>query len=1092
MSSSTPIPGTLDVTSITFNDNTRLVSASNFIQNTRFRKRLRVDKEAEFREDITVYGNIHVFGSVTSGDPAETPKQYVDNQTGWGLPQWTFAGALYNPTTDSLIIKITNIEVNYATIAYVDSQLQNTNGKYFVPYAPNTFPTLANPSVTYPYAITTLSSNTGLIIRDVNSAFNEFKFQRGNITVGNVLRCLDAEGTVGWGPENNSSTEAQTIGTSYGATNLAYSWKVYDVPSGRGILAFPNFLSNLYNKAITPNATGILMGTGDIINYQHPFILGCYSNGTEMIQFINSTSATSPNGSVRITGGSANLDQQIQLNSEGMFFAPRYNAGIQFILPKVTKNLSLNEWTKPVSIFGKLQQNDEYPTLIVTKENANAEKMSIMFNPRPNNGHFNHLAMAGNPQIIFADSTQFDQNGTTSVIPTVSTTLLIAPWSYKCDGVQIKNSLESEDTPGSMISGYTRITGCSDIVVDGNRRWPFHYVETNRQGIFLKNSASTTTTNYGPFKVISRNGAIMNNSTNEIIPAYFQVGDMNEFTPSTFYGNINMLYGFLYYKVAPSVNYVLTCSSLDGKAEWKPVSVEYPSTVVNDTTFNGNVTINGNLEIPNVISSTNYDTINVILSALSQTTSLSFDTNPNSFTYNYLPNRLTTYYWKSNIFPIATVTVPKNSDKMVNLKVPYRLNITWRYRDNRQASDEVMGHWWNLEKYTIFVYDENNQLITSWDQNNDFIRQNKLHTNKAVHNEYHIRTLSGTQKCDRAATTWKYKIPMETIDILFAPPYNKTQNKTYYLRIQTYGKYWNDGEYCYMTEINHQVNYVLNVDNYGSILERQVIIDGSDPDPYASIAQQNVSPYYFCSNLGVLDGNINSMPYAYSSEQVNLYTSESAPLSYGYKTFKVGTMTAQRMIIENELYVPNGVVYAKGIAGRPGISSTTQGGPIGKYDDRTYNSPWSYRNWESVFNFYWDPLTSKVQTYVDSTKVLEFSANYSDYRMKTNLRMLNPVLERLVQVDVYQYDTIQYGAFGASQNKIGVIAHELENKFTDIPHLVNNKKDETDINGNLVLQSIDQREMTFVLMKAIQELKAEIDSLKSEIQLLKSSFSASS
>lgn len=584
MSSSIPIPDNLTVRNLTFNDNSRLISASDFYFDSRFRKRLRVDKDVEFRQDLTVYGNIHVEGNVTSGDTAQTAKQYVDDQTGWGYPEWTFAGATYNPATDSLIMKISNIEINYATISYVNSQLQNTNGKYLVPYAPNTFPTKVNPSVNYPYAITTLASNTGLIIRDSQNSFNEFKFQRGSIAIGHVLKCLDAEGTVGWGPESSTATEQQTIITNYGATNTQYSWKVVDQSSGRGIFAFPNLLSNLYNKAISPNATGILLGTGDIINYVHSFVIGCYSNGSEMIQFRNSTSDTSPNGSVRLTGGSNTTDQRIELNSSGMFLAPRWNRGIQFIMPYVPRNLSQNQWSKPVSVYGKLQIEDEYPTFIVTKENGAQEKTSIMFNPRAGEGNFSELQNGADPQIIFGDSSQFDQNGSTAQYPTQSRTLVIAPWSYLADGIQLKNSLIDEEA-NPMISGFTRITGSAQIYSQSGVRVPYHYVETNRQGTIIKNSSTTETRNYGKFKVLSKAGTLINNPVTDTVTGGFQVGDVTGgFIPSQFNGDVTLQNGDFYYLRTPTVNHVLTCTSTTGKAEWKAFNVN--ATVPDPLTVN--------------------------------------------------------------------------------------------------------------------------------------------------------------------------------------------------------------------------------------------------------------------------------------------------------------------------------------------------------------------------------------------------------------------------------------------------------------------------------------------------------------------------
>jgi len=65
----------------------------------------------------------------------------------------------------------------------------------------------------------------------------------------------------------------------------------------------------------------------------------------------------------------------------------------------------------------------------------------------------------------------------------------------------------------------------------------------------------------------------------------------------------------------------------------------------------------------------------------------------------------------------------------------------------------------------------------------------------------------------------------------------------------------------------------------------------------------------------------------------------------------------------------------------------------------------------------------------------------------------------------------------------GFIAHELQEIF---PDAVTGEKDETyESTGNIKPQSVDYGRITPLLVKAIQELKAELDAAKAEIQLLK-------
>jgi len=59
----------------------------------------------------------------------------------------------------------------------------------------------------------------------------------------------------------------------------------------------------------------------------------------------------------------------------------------------------------------------------------------------------------------------------------------------------------------------------------------------------------------------------------------------------------------------------------------------------------------------------------------------------------------------------------------------------------------------------------------------------------------------------------------------------------------------------------------------------------------------------------------------------------------------------------------------------------------------------------------------------------------------------------------------------------GVLAHELQQV---IPYAVIGEKDEIDENDNLIPQGVDYSKIVPILVKAIQELKAEIDILKAK------------
>ena len=59
----------------------------------------------------------------------------------------------------------------------------------------------------------------------------------------------------------------------------------------------------------------------------------------------------------------------------------------------------------------------------------------------------------------------------------------------------------------------------------------------------------------------------------------------------------------------------------------------------------------------------------------------------------------------------------------------------------------------------------------------------------------------------------------------------------------------------------------------------------------------------------------------------------------------------------------------------------------------------------------------------------------------------------------------------------GVLAHELEQI---LPYAVNGDKDAIDEDGNIAAQGVDYSKLVPILIKAIQELKAEIEILKNK------------
>jgi hypothetical protein len=102
-----------------------------------------------------------------------------------------------------------------------------------------------------------------------------------------------------------------------------------------------------------------------------------------------------------------------------------------------------------------------------------------------------------------------------------------------------------------------------------------------------------------------------------------------------------------------------------------------------------------------------------------------------------------------------------------------------------------------------------------------------------------------------------------------------------------------------------------------------------------------------------------------------------------------------------------------------------------------------------------------------------FYNSTSDYRLKEDLKDYNG-LELLSKIKTYDYE------WKSDQTRsYGVLAHELAEV---LPYAVNGEKDEVKEDGTEKMQGVDYSKIVPVLIKAIQELKTEIDSLKNQIK----------
>lgn len=160
-----------------------------------------------------------------------------------------------------------------------------------------------------------------------------------------------------------------------------------------------------------------------------------------------------------------------------------------------------------------------------------------------------------------------------------------------------------------------------------------------------------------------------------------------------------------------------------------------------------------------------------------------------------------------------------------------------------------------------------------------------------------------------------------------------------------------------------------------------------------------------------------------------------------------------------------------------GVTSGGGGSGDGRVTSRGFSSRSGYNGSFSsnVININW---TGSAQLWVDTTNIGTFSFT-SDYRIKRNIETQDqPALDRVLQLRPVTYQMADYGNLIKASDDIreGFIAHELA---AVIPSAVSGEKDAPD-----QLQSLKIDALCSVLVKAIQELKAENDDLKARLTAL--------
>ena len=100
--------------------------------------------------------------------------------------------------------------------------------------------------------------------------------------------------------------------------------------------------------------------------------------------------------------------------------------------------------------------------------------------------------------------------------------------------------------------------------------------------------------------------------------------------------------------------------------------------------------------------------------------------------------------------------------------------------------------------------------------------------------------------------------------------------------------------------------------------------------------------------------------------------------------------------------------------------------------------------------------------------------SYSDYRLKENIIEMTGALNKVSQLKPKIFNYISTPEI----TNEGFLAHELQEI---VPQAVSGEKDDVDENGTPKYQGVDNAHIVPLLVGAIKELKAEIETLKTQI-----------
>jgi hypothetical protein len=587
-------------------------------------------------------------------------------------------------------------------------------------------------------------------------------------------------------------------------------------------------------------------------------------------------------------------------------------------------------------------------------------------------------------------------------------------------------------------------------------------------GGVTSNSVTTTTLNTS---TVTATGAISTTSSGTFGSV---IAGASSTTNTTFTSNGRARFNQdIQYNVSPTINHVLTCTDTSGTLAWKALPTSNStSTFTTITTTNLNIGSDGS----NMSQINNSGQSIITFSA------------PNTEAALNIPS-LTPVVSTDQSFTSSGVQAfrfqpptSQNDPYIYHINAPVHTRFRFNFRNNYlpapfNTEEKFTRLWVEITTFRVNIVDTFTRIGSFYDITNDAQVDAPWCTSFRVDRNKTITASTVFQmQCKSSATMFEIVLPMLTT--FYLPFASDDPTKDYTIDYQIIGRYKFEGEAINIQNADIYMNPPVFTD--GGVYSLKCTPSGSDltnPPDIRLFGEVLQNASYGVVVSGTENANYRVGP-RWSRDRNHI---KKLPITgQDLVLLTMGNVSISDCHVRRNLYVPAGTIYACGLAGRKGMPSKDSDlNPVG--DRLSRNALNAFGN---IFNFFWT-RQGNWQVWVDTTLVHSTSANFSDYRLKTNLSTLEPVLDRLCSIPMYRYDTFPYKSMPAMKNKIGFLAHEVQSLFPDIPNLIENEKDAVDSTNNPLLQLFNEKELLMLVLKGLQEAREEINFLKQEIHNLK-------